>query len=77
MFNLINVLYILSFITYPFERIATFSSNIICKIFNIKENDKEKLTEYNRITIGSDDQMRIFIDTLKNVLEELKWELLQ
>lgn len=38
----------------------------------VRHFDKEKLTEYNRITIGSDEQMRIFIDTLKNVLEELK-----
>lgn len=44
MLRLINILYALSFITYLFERIATYSSNIICKIFNIKET-KEQLTD--------------------------------
>ncbi len=38
----------------------------------VRHFDKEKLVEYNRITIGSDQQMKIFIDTLKVVLEELK-----
>lgn len=38
----------------------------------VRHFDSDKLTEYNRITIGSDEQMKIFIDTLKDVLEELK-----
>lgn len=38
----------------------------------VRHFDKEKLTEYNRITIGSKEQMTKFIDTLKSVLEELK-----
>lgn len=37
----------------------------------VRHFDKEKLTDYNRITIGSDEQMKIFIDTLTIVLEEL------
>ena len=38
----------------------------------VRHFDSNRLTEYNRITIGSDEQMKIFIDTLKDVLEELK-----
>lgn len=38
----------------------------------VRHFDKEKLTQYNRITIGSDEQMKTFIQTLKKVLEELK-----
>lgn len=38
----------------------------------VRHFDKEKLTQYNRITIGSDEQMKTFIETLKKVLEELK-----
>ena len=38
----------------------------------VRHFDTDKLTEYNRITIGSDEQMEIFIDKLKEVLEELK-----
>lgn len=37
----------------------------------VRHFDKEKLTEYNRITIGSHQQMEIFIKTLKEVLKEL------
>lgn len=38
----------------------------------IRHFDTEKLTDYNRITIGSEEQMKIFIERLKEVLEELK-----
>ena len=37
----------------------------------VRHFDTELLTDYNRITIGSADQMRTFIDTLQTVLEEL------
>lgn len=37
----------------------------------VRHFDKEKLKDYNRITIGSKEQMSIFIDTLKSVLKEL------
>ncbi len=38
----------------------------------VRHFNKEKLKEYNRITIGSFEQMNIFISKLKEVLEELK-----
>ena len=37
----------------------------------VRQFDKEILKNYNRITIGSLEQMKIFINTLKSVLEEL------
>lgn len=37
----------------------------------IRHFDKERLYDYNRITIGSKEQMEIFIETLKEVLKEL------
>ncbi len=38
----------------------------------VRHFDTEKLSQYNRITIGSEEQMQIFINKLKEVLEELK-----
>ncbi len=38
----------------------------------VRHFDTDKLTDYNRITIGSDEQMQIFVEKLKEVLEELK-----
>lgn len=38
----------------------------------VRHFDKELLTEYNRITIGSMEQMQILIDTIKDILEEKK-----
>ena len=38
----------------------------------VRHFDKEKLTQYNRITIGSPEQMQILIDTVKQILEEKK-----
>ena len=35
----------------------------------VRHFDKDKLRDYNRITIGSAEQMHILIDTLKNLLE--------
>ncbi len=35
----------------------------------VRHFDKDKLREYNRITIGSTEQMHILIDTLKELLE--------
>lgn len=35
----------------------------------VRHFDKERLTDYNRITIGSDAQMRTLIETLKKILE--------
>lgn len=37
----------------------------------VRHFDKERLYDYNRITIGSKEQMKIFIKTLKEVLKEL------
>lgn len=35
----------------------------------VRHFDKEKLTDYNRITIGSDEQMQVLIDTLCKITE--------
>ncbi len=37
----------------------------------VRHFEKERLYDYNRITVGSKEQMIIFIETLKKVLEEL------
>lgn len=37
----------------------------------VRHFDKERLYDYNRITIGSKEQMKTFIKTLKEVLKEL------
>ena len=36
----------------------------------VRHFDKERLTEYNRITIGTKEQMDILLNTLKEILEE-------
>ena len=36
----------------------------------VRHFDTPLLTDYNRITIGSDDQMQILIDTIQRILEE-------
>ena len=38
----------------------------------IRHFDKEKITDYNRITVGSKQQMEILIEKIKEVLEEAK-----
>ena len=38
----------------------------------VRHFDKEKLTDYNRITIGSLEQMKILVDTITEILEEIK-----
>ena len=38
----------------------------------IRHFDKPRLCQYNRITVGSREQMEIFLEKLKEVLEELK-----
>lgn len=37
----------------------------------VRHFDSARLSDYNRITVGSKEQMQIFIDTLKEVLEEI------
>ena len=37
----------------------------------VRHFDSARLCAYNRITVGSKEQMQIFIDTLKEVLEEI------
>lgn len=44
-FKLINILNVLAIINYPFDKLVNYSTNIICKIFGIKENEKDILTE--------------------------------
>ncbi len=38
----------------------------------IRHFEKERISDYNRITIGSREQMEVFIEKLSEVLEELK-----
>ena len=38
----------------------------------VRHFDKEKIIEYNRITVGSFEQMQTFIQTVKSILEEIK-----
>ena len=40
----------------------------------IRHFDKERIKDFIRITIGSLTEMKIFVDKLKNILGELKWE---
>ena len=44
-YRLINILNVLSIINIPFERLVKFSTKVFCKIFRIKENDKNMLSE--------------------------------
>ena len=37
----------------------------------VRHFDKERIKEYNRITIGSRKQMQTFIDTVKKILENI------
>ncbi len=37
----------------------------------VRHFDKEKLTDYNRITIGSAEQMQVFMEKIQEILEEL------
>ena len=38
----------------------------------VRHFDKERIKEYNRITVGSFSQMQTFIQTVKSILEEIK-----
>ena len=73
-FTLITPLYILSILIYPFEIILNGSIVIISKIFNIKDESNEKLTErelkmmiYEGKDVGILDShvRRIMLNTLK------------
>lgn len=44
-YSLINILSILAIINYPFEKIIRVSTKVFCKIFRIKEKDKNMLSE--------------------------------
>ena len=44
-FGTIGVIRGISFITAPFVKLLTFSTNVISKIFGVKENDEEIVTE--------------------------------
>ena len=44
-FALINILSVLAIINYPFEKLVNYTTTLICKIFGIKENEKDVLTE--------------------------------
>ena len=38
----------------------------------IRHFDKQRIADYNRITVGDRQQMEILIEKIKEVLEELK-----
>ena len=40
----------------------------------IRHFDKDRIRDFIRITIGSFSEMKIFVEKLKNILGELKWE---
>lgn len=44
-YRLINILNLLAIINIPFEKLIRFSTKVFCKIFGIKENDKNMLSE--------------------------------
>lgn len=44
-FGTIGVIRGISFITAPFVKLLTFSTNVISKIFGVKENEEEIVTE--------------------------------
>lgn len=44
-FKIVNLLWFLSKLTYPFEKLITGTTNIVSKIFKIPDKPKENLTE--------------------------------
>lgn len=55
---LVNLIYTLEKLLYPFVSLLTFSTNFICKLLHIKIQDDDKLTEKQIISIiskGKDD----------------------
>ena len=38
----------------------------------VRHFDKERIAAYNRVTIGTDEQMETFITTVSAILEEMK-----
>lgn len=44
-YSLINILNFLAIINIPFEKLIRFSTKVFCKIFRVKENDKNILSE--------------------------------
>ena len=44
-FKLIPILWIVAKLNYPFERLIDFSTDLCSKLFKIKEEPEEKLTE--------------------------------
>lgn len=44
-YSLINILSVLAIINIPFETIINFSTKVFCKVFKIKEKDKNILSE--------------------------------
>lgn len=55
---LVNLIYVLEKLLYPFVFLLTISTNIVCKILHIKQENDDKLTEKQIISIiskGKDD----------------------
>jgi len=74
-FNLINILSVLAVINYPFEKLINISTKIICKIFGIKENPKDILTEKEIKMIISEGKEQGIIDKVEKeiVFRALKY----
>ena len=49
----VNIVYILEFLFYPFVLLLTASTNLVCKLFRIKTETEDKLTEKQIISIIS------------------------
>lgn len=62
---IVNTIYILEFLLYPFVWLLTFSTNLICKVFHIKTENEDKLTEKQIISIISKGKDDGIIDTLE------------
>jgi len=74
-FKLINILSILAIINYPFEKLINISTKIICKIFGIKENPKDLLTEKEIKMIITEGKEQGIIDKVEKdiVFKALKY----
>ena len=43
----------------------------------VRHFDKERINDFIRVTIGSKEEMQEFIKIVKQILEEIKWEVLK
>ena len=68
-FGTIGVIRGISFITAPFVKLLTFSTNVISKIFGVKENEEEIVTEEEIKMMIDEGEEKGTIELLNNVFE--------